>query len=139
MIEPRPGQIGEQHGLQRLTDTLEALRQGQTQQQQRDTAIQAQLAMVTQEQATLARRLARLAAWSQRLIGALALLTVLTLGLVAWQVAHPPTLEYARAWGVLDASLVQHWGSLSKPVQEQLTTTYSGLGLSSPGERQRRK
>jgi hypothetical protein len=44
MIEPQVshgqrGVIGQQHGLQRLTETLEALRTGQQQQEASDTAI----------------------------------------------------------------------------------------------------
>jgi hypothetical protein len=59
MIEPQPhnsqpGVIGQQHGLQRLTETLEALSRGQSAQQQRDTQIQAHLATVTQQVTALA-------------------------------------------------------------------------------------
>jgi hypothetical protein len=48
VIEPQihnaqPGSIGQQHGLQRLTSTLEALRADQQAQQTRDAQMQTQL------------------------------------------------------------------------------------------------
>jgi hypothetical protein len=125
--------IGQQHGLQRLTETLEALSRGQSAQQQRDTQIQAQLT-------TQAQQLARLTTGSQRLCRAVLGLGVLTLGLsslVGWQVRHPPDIAYARVLGALDTALVQQWRSLPSAAQESLSVTYGRLGLSSPGERQR--
>jgi len=44
-------------------------------------------------------------------------------------------LPYVRAVGALDATLVQQWGSLPKPVQEALSATYTRLGLVPPGQR----
>ena len=138
MIQPQPAQpgvIGQQHGLQRLTETLEALSRGQSAQQQRETQIQAQLT-------TQAQQLARLTTGSQRLCRAVLGLGVLTLGLsglVGWQVRHPPDLAYARALGALDTALVQQWSGLPKAAQESLSVTYGRLGLASPGDRQHRK
>jgi hypothetical protein len=117
-----------------LTDTLEALRQGQTQQRTRETQIQEQLT-------TQAQQLARLTTGGQRLFRAVLGLGVLTLGLsglVSWQVRHPPDMAYARALGALDTALVQQWSSLPKAAQESLSVTYGRLGLPSPGERQRK-
>ena len=137
MIPPHPSQrgvIGQQHGLQRLTETLEALSRGQSAQQQRETQIQAQLT-------TQAQQLARLTTESQRLCRAVLGLGVLTLGLsglVGWQVRHPPDIAYARALGALDTALVQQWRSLPNAAQESLSVTYGRLGLPSPGERQRK-
>jgi hypothetical protein len=137
MIDPQPGQrsvIGEQHGLARLTSTLEALSQGQTQQRTRDTHLQEQLT-------TQAQQLARLTTRGQRLFRAVLGLGVLTLGLsglVGWQVRHPPDMAYARALGALDTALVQQWSSLPKAAQESFSVTYGRLGLASPGERQRK-
>jgi hypothetical protein len=134
MIEPQPAQrgvIGPQHGLQHLTDTLEALRRGQTAQQQRDTNIQEQLT-------TQAQQLARLTTGSTRLFRAVLGLSVLTLGLgglVGWQVIHPPDRAYARALGAIDSTLAQQWGSLPKATQEALSATYGRLGLVPPSHR----
>src|ERR671937_515030 len=101
MIEPQPnntqrGVIGPQHSLQKLTDTLAALGQAQTQQQQRDTQIQQQLTLLT----TIAKQL-RLA------VLGLGILTLVLCGLVGWQVTHRPDMAYARALGALDATLTQ--------------------------------
>jgi hypothetical protein len=139
MIEPQihngqRGVIGQQHGLQKLTETLAVLSQGQAAQQQRDTQIQAQLA-------TVAQHVAALTTSGQRLVRAVGVLAVLTLGLgvlVGWQMAHPPELGYVRAVGALDATLGQQWGTLPKATQEAFTSTYRALGLSNPGERQRK-
>ena len=138
MIAPQNGQqgvMGQQHGLQRLTDTLEALRQGQTQQRTRDIHSQEQLDAVMQQLTTLLT-------WSKRLLLSVGVLGVLTLGLgglVGWQMRHPPALAYARALGAVDSALVQQWSGLPKAAQEGLSATYGRLGLASPGERQHRK
>jgi hypothetical protein len=136
MIEPQihngqRGVIGQQHGLQRLTETLDALTRGQTAQQQRDTQIQTQLTGQTS-------RLTHMGCWLRWQLYGLVGLAGLTLalgGLVGWQVTHRPELGYARALGTLDATLVQQWGSLPKPVQEQLSATYGRLGLVPPNQR----
>jgi hypothetical protein len=135
MITPQDGQrgvIGQQHGLTRLTETLEALVTGQTQQQARDTAIQETLTRLTHQ-------VGRVTIWSRHLliaVGTLGGLTVLLAGLVGWQVWHPPEQSYARVLGSLDATLVQSWGSLPKGIQEQLRGAYEAVGLRSPGMRQ---
>jgi hypothetical protein len=139
MIQPhihngQPGVIGEQHGLAKLKSTLEALTQGQTAQQQRDTKIQEQLA-------TQAHQLATLHTFCKRLGLAIAELAVLGLalgGLVGWQITHRPDIAYARALGAVDATLVQQWGSLPKATQEALSTTYGRLGLVPPSHRKER-
>src|SRR5262249_30813275 len=136
MIEPQshtnqPGVIGQQHGLQRLTETLESLTQGQTAQQQRDRQMQERLTTLTQQLATLTTL-------SKRLTRTLTVLVVLTLGLgglVGWQMTHRPDMAYARVLGAVDATLVQQWGSLPKSAQEALTSTYSRLGLTPPSQR----
>ena len=136
MIEPQthksqPGAIGQQHGLTRLTTALESLEAGQYAQQQRDGAMQAQLA-------TQAEQLALMAAWGKRLLIAIGLLVGLTLGLaglVAWQFTHPPELGYVRALAALDAALGQQWSTLPKGTQEALSATYGRLGLVPPGQR----
>jgi len=89
MIEPQihngqRGVIGEQHGLARLTSTMEALTKGQTAQQQRDTQIQTRLDAVTQQVSTLTD-------WLRMLLGAVVLLGVLTVGtggVLWWKLAH---------------------------------------------------
>jgi len=137
MIEPQshtnqPGVIGQQHGLQRLTETLEALTQGQTAQQQHERQIQERLTTLTQQLATLTTV-------SKRLARTLTVLAVLTLGLgglVGWQMTHRPDMAYARALGALDSTLVQQWASLPKTVQEALALTYGRSGWTSPGDRQ---
>jgi hypothetical protein len=126
MIEPQihNGQrsmLGQHHGLQRLTDTLEALTKGQSAQQQRETQIQTQLA-------TQAQHLATLTTGSTRLLGAVGVLAVLTLGLGS-------LVAYARALGAVDATLMQTWSTLPKGTQEAVTTTYTRLGLVPPGQR----
>src|SRR5215468_9875059 len=108
MIEPQiyngqPGVIGQQHGLQRLTETLESLTKGQTAQQQRDRQMQERLTTLTQQ-------LAPLTTLSKRLALMLMVLAVLTLGLgglVGWQRTHRPDMAYARALGALDQAVVQ--------------------------------
>jgi hypothetical protein len=137
MIEPQTyngqrGMVGAQHGLQRLTETLDALALGQQQQQTRDTAMQAHLARLTQQVGSVTT-------WSRSLliaVGALGGLTVLLAALVGWQVWHPPEPSSARALGSLDATLVQSWGRLPQGVQEQLSGAYAAVGLRSPGARQ---
>src|SRR6516225_10363213 len=128
MIPPQDGQhgvMGTQHGLQRLTDTLEALMQGQAQQQRRD----AQMHHHTME---LVDHLVALIAGQTRLRHAVLGLSLLTLGLcgvVGWQVTHPPQMLYTRAVGALDSTLVQQWSRMPKSVQEAFSATYSRLGL----------
>src|ERR1043165_2698374 len=108
MIDPQihngqRGVIGDQHGLARLMSTLEALAKGQTAQQQRDTQIQTRLDAVTQQVAILTTG-------GKRLVLAVVILAVLTLGLgalVGWQATHRPDMGYARALGALDATLSQ--------------------------------
>ena len=127
MIEPKEGQrgvMGQQHGLQQLTDTLAALRSGQQVQQQRDAELQAQLAQLAQ-----GRR------WQRYGLGVVAGLLLAVVSLVGWQVWHPPEMSYVRALGALDATLAQQWSTLPKPVQEQLSTTYQRLSLTPPGQR----
>ena len=136
MIQPQihhgpPGVIGQQHGLQRLTETLEALTKGQTAQQQRDRQMQTQLT-------TQAQHLARLTTGAKRLGLAVGMLAGLTLGLgglVGWQVTSRPDIASARALGAVDATLVQQWGSLPKATQEALSATYGRLGLVPPSQR----
>ena len=136
MIEPQiynsqGGIVGTQHGLARLTETLAALRQGQIEQQTRDTQIQTQLTA----QATA---VGRLQTWGQRLTLLVGGLTIATLGLagvVGWQLMHPPTLSYVQAVSALDTTLVQVWPTLPKATQESLSATYARLGLQSPGQR----
>jgi len=106
MIEPKVhtptnGIIGQQHGLTKLTDTLEALTQGQTAQQQRDAGIQQQLTSLAQS----------LMVWWRRLPVLEVLLAAgLTLcgGVLAWHLVdrHADT-PYARALGQIDQTLVQ--------------------------------
>jgi hypothetical protein len=126
-----PGVIGQQHGLQRLTETLAILSKGQTQQETRDTAIRDQLT-------SQAQTLANLQTWHQRLvlaIGGLGLVVLTLSAMVGWQMMHPPEQAYAKALGAVDSVLVQQWGSLAKTTQEHLTTTYNRLGLLPPGQR----
>ena len=143
MIEPQNDQgqrgvISEQHGLARLTSTLESLSQGQAHQRTRDTYIQDLLATLVREQDTLVQSITRLTRRSRQLVLAVLGLGVLTLGLGGWQVWHPPEIAYARAIGAVDAALVQQWNAMPKATQDTLSATYSRLGLPSPGERQRK-
>jgi hypothetical protein len=64
-----------------------------------------------------------------------AVLVLGLVGLIAWQLLHPPDMGYARALGALDATLAQQWGSLPKGTQEALSGTYQRLGLTPPGPR----
>jgi hypothetical protein len=136
MIHPQahndhPGVIGQQHGLHRLTTTLEALTQGQTAQQQRDTQIQEQLT-------AQAARLLHVQQWLHyQLYGLVALaVLVLTLGcLVGWQLTHKPDMAYARALGALDQAVGQQWSAMPKGTQEALSATYGRLGLVPPSQR----
>jgi hypothetical protein len=128
----RPGSIGDNHGLTRLTHALEALEAGQRQQETRDTAIQAQLT-------TQAALLTQAVRWGRYQLYSLVWLGLLTLalsGLAGWQVWHPPEMRSARALGALDTTLGQQWGSLPRAVQEQLSATYRRRGMASPGDRQ---
>jgi hypothetical protein len=140
MIEPQihhgqRGVIGEQHGLAKLTSTLDALTKGQQTQQQRDTHLQEQLATVAREQALLLQQMARLARRSTLLgLAVLALMGVLC-GLVGWQLTHRPEMAYARALGALDSTLMQQWPQVPKAIQEQLSATYGRLGLVPPSQR----
>ena len=136
MIEPQihngqRGVIGEQHGLARLTSTLEALTKGQAIQQQRDTQIQERLDAMTHNLAILGARGTRLGL----AVGVLAVLTLALCGVGGWQMTHRPDMGYARALGTLDATLAQTWGSMPKTLQEQLNATYSRVGLVPPGQR----
>ena len=129
MIDPQihhgqRGVIGAQHGLQQLTETLAALRQGQTQQGTRETQLQTQLAAVTQAIQRLR--------WTLAGVGGLVLVLC---GLVGWQIRHPPELAYVRAFGALDAAVVQQWPSLPKATQESLGTVYTHMGMVAPGQR----
>jgi hypothetical protein len=128
----RPGVLGDNHGLTRLTTALETIEAGQRQQETRDTALQAQLAT----QAALLTQAVRWGRYQRYSLVGLGLLTLALSGLVGWQVWHPPEQDYARALGALDATLAQQWGNLPKPVQESLTRTYGRRGWTSPGDRQ---
>src|SRR4051794_3536953 len=141
MIEPQMhngqrGVIGPQHGLQKLTETLDALTKGQQAQQQRDTQMQELLTDLMRQCATQAQHLTRLQTWHQRVALTIAGLAVLTLafgGLVGWQLTHKPEQGYARALGAIDASLAQQWSTLPKGAQEALSATYARMGLPPPG------
>ena len=134
MIQPQngqPGVIGQQHGPQRLTTTLEVLELGQHAQHQRDIQTQTQLT-------SQAKAFAAVQAWQQRMVialGALGLLVVLLAAAVGWQLWHPPDMSYARALGAVDGTLVQTWGSLPEAVQEQLSAVYGRIGLLPPDKR----
>ena len=135
MIPPRdgqPGMIGTQHGLQRLTDTLEALQRGQQLQGQRDSQIQDLLTSQARALTTMAQHLR----WQGYGLGVLAGLMLLLGGLGGWQLTHRPETPYVAAFGALDTTLTQQWEKLPKPVQEQLSATYGRIGLASPGARQ---
>jgi hypothetical protein len=116
--------IGESHGLQRLVQTLEDLRQGQTQLAIRDNQTQDQLARLTQ--------LTQRTGWA--MVAVLALVLLLG-GAIGWQAGHPPDTGYARVAGALDTTLTQQWQSLPKGTQEALANVYSRLGLVPPGSR----
>ena len=127
MIQPQDGKRGgidAHHGVQRLTDTLAVLSMGQLAQQQRDTQSQAHLTTLT--------------TCTRRLVGAVVGLTLSILGLcglIAWQDIRQPELAYVRALEALDATLGQQWPQLPQPTQEALSTTYTRLGLTPPGQR----
>ena len=127
MIEPQPaqrGQIGDQHGLYRLPQTLVDLRQGQHQQGVRDVQIAEQLATLTKYSQRSSWVLARCAG-----------LLLLFGGAIAWHAQHQPEVGYVRAYAALDTTLVQQWPSLPKATQEALSATYARLGLTPPGAR----
>ena len=42
---------------------------------------------------------------------------------------------YVQAFGAVDMTLAQQWGSLPKPVREAFSATYTRLGLTPPGQR----
>jgi hypothetical protein len=128
----RPGVIGDNHGLTRLTTALEALEAGQQQQETRATAIQTHLTT----QVALLMQAVRWGRYQLYSLVGLGLLTLALSGLVRWQVWPPPEQGYARALGALEATLAQQWGSLPKPVQDALTRTYGRRGWTSPGDRQ---
>jgi hypothetical protein len=136
MIAPQihtsqPGVIGTHHGLQRLTETLTALEQGQQEQQARDTTLQTQLT-------TQAETLTHVGQWLRYQCYSLVGLTVLVLvlaGAVGWQVTHQPDRGYAHALGALDQAVMQQWSTLPKGTQEALSATYTRLGLVPPGHR----
>jgi hypothetical protein len=123
--------IGQQHGLTKLTETLATLEAGQRKQETRDTTIQTQLTTQAAALTTMAQTLRRL--WGC-LVG-LAVLTVAMLGLLGWQLWHPPQLEYVRALGAVDTTLMQHWITLPKGSQEALADTYRRMGLLPPSQR----
>jgi hypothetical protein len=127
----RPGIIGDNHGLTRLTHALEVLEAGQRQQATRDTTIHAQLAT----QATLLTQAVRWGRYQLYSLVGLGLLTLALSGLVSWQIWHPPEMVYARALGSLDTTLGQQWTQMPKGMQEQLAATYTWLGLVPPGQR----
>ena len=76
----RPGVIGDNHGLTRLTHALEALEAGQRQQETRDTVLQAQLA-------TQAALLTQAVRWGRCQLYSLVGLGLLTLALSGLGVA----------------------------------------------------
>jgi hypothetical protein len=131
VIEPKvhngqPGVLGAGHGLTKLVGTLEMLEQGQTPQAERDSAMQQQLTTQTAQLTTLGQSLAHLTAWWKRWPVVEVSLTaglVLLGGLVIVHLLHKPAEPYVRALGAIDATLSQTWGSLPKPVQEQLSAT----------------
>jgi hypothetical protein len=130
MITPQngtPGVIGHQHGLTQLVDTLAAVRLGQVAQQQRDGQLQA---LLTALEGT--------AWWCVWAVVGLGVVVLLLSGVIGWQLSHPPKRAYVRALGALDATLVQTWSTLPKAAQEQLSGTYSRLGLTPPGDRAKR-
>ena len=135
MIPPQDcqhGVMGTKHDLQRLTDTLEALMQGQSQQQQRGAQLQQQLATWTEHLTGLAQHVAAMTTHLRQQWVLVGLLVGLTLGLcggMGWQLWHPPAMEYVRALGALDTVVVQQWSSLPKPAQDALSATYTQLGL----------
>ena len=132
-VPPKTGTLGEQHGLAKLIETLEALSTGQSAQQTRDTEIRNQLT-------TQADAVGKLQACVHRLVLAVAGLAVLVLALgaaVGWQMTHPPEQGYARALGALDATLAQQWSILPKGAQDAFSDTYRRQGLVPPGPRPR--
>jgi len=136
MIAPKvhtgqSGVLGAQHGLQKLTETLEALSTGQQAQQTSDTQMQQQLTT----QATLLTQLRGGVRWQGYALGALGVTTLLLTGLVGWQIWHPPEQAYVRALGALDQVIVQQWGSLPKGTQEAFSSAYARLKLTPPGQR----
>jgi hypothetical protein len=93
MIEPAPAQrnslIGQQHGLQKLTETLEALSQGQTQQAARDQDLLQALATSQYAHTTLDARMQRLW-WTLGALAAGMLLSVVLAGVTLWKIEHLP-------------------------------------------------
>jgi len=86
----------------------------------------------------MAYQMSALTMGTRRLAKVVVLLAVLTGvmgGLVGWQMIHRPEMAYVRALGALDQAVVQQWSSLPKPVQDQLSTMYSRVGLQPPGQR----
>ena len=144
MMEPKDpnghrGVIGQQHGLQRFTDTLEALSHGQTQQHKRHAQIQPHRASLPQQGTMVTEYVITLTLRSKKLLWAVGFLGVLLLGLcvgLGWELGHRPAQGYARALGGVDRVLTQSWGNLPKTVQESLAVTYGRSGMMSPGDRQ---
>jgi hypothetical protein len=146
MIEPKDhnghrGVLGQPHRLQRWTEPVEPLSQGQTQQPTRDAQIQTHRARLTQQGATVTEYVITLTLRSKQLLWAVGLLGVLMLGFcvgLGWEVGHLHAQGYARALGSLDAIVTQTWRTLPQAAQEQLSATYGHLGLVPPGQRQSR-
>jgi len=67
---------------------------------------------------------------------ALGLLTLALVGVIGWQLWHPPSQAYARALGALDTTLSQTWNKLPKDVQQSLESVYARMDMSSTGEQQ---
>ena len=136
MIAPKvhtgqSGVLGAQHGLQKLTETLEALSTGQQAQQTSDTQMQQQLTT----QAAVLTQLRGWLRWQGYALAALGVTTLLLAGCVGWQVWHPPEQAYVRALGALDQTIVQQWSGLPKGSQEALISTYGRVGMAPPGQR----
>jgi hypothetical protein len=141
MIESAPaqrGMVGNQHGLTKLTETLEALTQGQTAQQQRDDQIKEQFDQIREHLTTHTARVNDVVDWLRYQLYGLVALAVLVLtwgGAVGWQLTHKPDMAYARALGALDQAVVQQWSTMPKGTQEALTSVYTRIGLQPPSQR----
>jgi ferric-dicitrate binding protein FerR (iron transport regulator) len=90
MIEPQNDQrgvIGQQHGLQRLTETLERLETGQREHQARDRQLMHALDLLTAipaQQAQTHAALQRLTLWSQGVLAGLLVVALLSVGGTLW-------------------------------------------------------
>jgi hypothetical protein len=114
MIAPQPGHpgiIGQQHGLQRLTETLAALEAGQRQQATRDTQIQTHLTT----QATLLTQAMRWSRYQRTAIAGLGRLTLVLGGLLGWQRLRTPEQGYARALRSFTGGGWSGWAACSAP------------------------